>query len=341
MNTPLINKDSNDMLSKLRGNDLLEYLNILSEYYLEYRNKIDLPNSLSFGIEIEFENVYEGIVRDFLIDSSLYNSHDNYDCGWIAKHDGSLSSGGEVNSPASTDNKKFWEALKKVCLFLKSKNAVMNEEASCHMHYAATYLGNDVEAWRVFLKTYAAYEAVLFRFFYGDMLCARYRLLTFSFPIGSTIYNKLDVLNRITNPKGLLDVVNRSAKYQSINFANVDFDNINKDHYKNTLELRIPNATTNHIILQNNINALGKLMLSSKLKLIDEEFIDYKLKKDFVEFDSNRHRYSEVLLKDALEFCDVNFDNNLDKAYFLKQYLKDFDNSCDSYHQVAPKVFTR
>ena len=341
MDTPLITKDRNDILSKLRGNNLLDYLDFLSDYYLEYRDNINLPNDLSFGIEIEFENVNRELVAEYIMNSSLSSSHDKFDYGWVIKHDGSLSSGGEVNSPASFDNIKFWEDLKKICLFLKNRNAVMNEEASCHMHYGASYLGNDIDAWRVFLKTYAAYEAVLYRFFYGDMLCARYRLLTFSFPIGSTIYNKLDVLNRITNPKGLLDVVNRSAKYQAINFANVDFDNIDSEHYKNTLEFRIPNATSNHIILQNNINALGKLMLSSKLKLIDEEFIDYKLKNDFVDYESNRHRYSEVLLKDALEFCDVNFDNNLDKAYFLKQYLKDFDNSCDSYHQVTPKVFTR
>lgn len=341
MDVPLINKDNNDMISKLRGNDLLEFLDTLSEYYLEYRDTIGFPDNLSFGIEIEFEQVNRDLLADFIRNSSLAYSRDNFNFGWVTKHDGSLSSGGEVNSPASFDNIKFWEELKRICLFLKNKNAVMNEEASCHMHYGASYLGNDVEAWRVFLKTYSAYEAVLFRFFYGDMLCARYRILNYSYPIASSIVNRLEKTNQIKSPIDLLSIVNRSSKYQAINFANVDFNNINTDNYKNTLEFRIPNATTNHIVLQNNINTMGKVMMSSKMKLIDEEFIDYKLKNDFIDFDSNHQRYNEVLLKDALEFCDINFDNNLDKAYFLKQYLKDFDNSCDRYYQVTPKVFTR
>ena len=338
---PTINNDSNDMLCKLRGNNLLDFLDVLSDYYINYRDTLDLPEELTFGIEIEFENVEKELVRNFINANTLSREHDFYNFSWLTKHDGSLSSGGEVNSPASIDNKKFWRDLKKICLFLKSKNAVMNEEASCHMHYGASYLGDDIEAWRLFLKTYAAFEPVLFRFFYGDMLCPRYRLYNYSFPIGSTIVHNLYKFDIISSTKDLIRIVNHISKYLSINFANVDFDNIKRNHYKNTLEFRIPNATTNHIILQNNLNVAGKMIVSAKEKLIDEEFVDYKIKKDFINFDSNKSRYNEVLLKDALEFCDVNFDNNLDKANFLKQYLKDFEMSCDPYYQVAPKVFTR
>ena len=35
--------------------------------------------------------------------------------------------------------------------------------------------------------------------------------------------------------------------------------------------------------------------------------------------------YDEVFLDQALEFCDLIFDNNYDKVYFLKQYLKSFE----------------
>ena len=36
---------------------------------------------------------------------------------------------------------------------------------------------------------------------------------------------------------------------------------------------------------------------------------------------------NEIYLNDALEFADLIFDNNLDKVYFLRQYLKSFEVS--------------
>ena len=35
--------------------------------------------------------------------------------------------------------------------------------------------------------------------------------------------------------------------------------------------------------------------------------------------------YSNVFLEEALELCDMIFDNNLDKIYFLRQYLKYYE----------------
>ena len=34
--------------------------------------------------------------------------------------------------------------------------------------------------------------------------------------------------------------------------------------------------------------------------------------------------YKEIYLDQALEFCDLIFNNNLDKLNFLKQYLKNY-----------------
>lgn len=40
--------------------------------------------------------------------------------------------------------------------------------------------------------------------------------------------------------------------------------------------------------------------------------------------------YSKIHLVDSLEFIDLVYPNNLEKLYFMKQYLKDFDSSCYS-----------
>ena len=39
---------------------------------------------------------------------------------------------------------------------------------------------------------------------------------------------------------------------------------------------------------------------------------------------SNISAYSLVYMEQVLEFVDLIFDNNLDKIYFLRQYLKSF-----------------
>ena len=55
---------------------------------------------------------------------------------------------------------------------------------------------------------------------------------------------------------------------------------------------------------------------------------------------NNLRAYNETInLKQALEFCDLIFTNNLDKVYFLKQYLKSFKIRTEPYYKA--KKFTR
>ena len=49
---------------------------------------------------------------------------------------------------------------------------------------------------------------------------------------------------------------------------------------------------------------------------IDGEYLDYLLKEEPSTIPS---------LEDTLQFIDMIFDNNQDKIYFLKQYLKEFN----------------
>lgn len=37
--------------------------------------------------------------------------------------------------------------------------------------------------------------------------------------------------------------------------------------------------------------------------------------------------YNKIYLEQALEFADLIFNNNIDKIYFLRQYLKSFESS--------------
>lgn len=74
---------------------------------------------------------------------------------------------------------------------------------------------------------------------------------------------------------------------------------------------------------------------------MNEDFLDYKLDQDFKPFRGNEYLYDEINLKNALEFVDLVFDNNLDKVYFLRQYLKNFQDNGGLKKTVMAKRFVR
>ena len=54
---------------------------------------------------------------------------------------------------------------------------------------------------------------------------------------------------------------------------------------------------------------------------------------------SNVFKYSRIYMEQAIEFADMIFDNNLDKVYFLRQYVK--DGSVSNMPLVKSREFTR
>lgn len=324
-----INPNKNDNLAFLRGIDLQELLVQVENLFLEYRDKLNLPEELTFGVEIE----YEGKIRT-LIDYYIKNNLDN----WNSKDDGSLDSGGEITSPIMTDEIKYWEQLKGICDYLTEKHADTLHKAGGHVHIGASILGEDVEAWKLFLKLYIAYENVLFRFVYGDKISGREELLKYAPPIASDLYlnlSELESAHDLYDINRLIYLGRRAA----LNFKNVKF--LNNRNEKNTIEFRSPNATTSAVIWQNNINTFAKMLMSAKQKAMDEEFLDYKLKNEFKPYKGHETLYNNVNLKNALEFVDLVFENNVDKLYFLRQYIKDFQTNFGINGAVRARRFVK
>ena len=75
------------------------------------------------------------------------------------------------------------------------------------------------------------------------------------------------------------------------------------------------------IIWQNNLNTLVNFLLYTKYSKFDLDTIIKRRNETEYRFEL----YDEIYLDQALEFCDLIFDNNYDKVYFLKQYLKGFE----------------
>lgn len=326
-----IDTKENDIFSLFRGLDLQELLFQIETYYLEYRNSLNLPEDVTFGVEIE----YEGISK-LLTDSYIKNNLPK----WNSKPDGSLCSGGEITSPIMIDSPEYWKQLKLVCDYLSRKRAIMSNNAGGHIHIGARILDDDVDIWKIFIKLYICYENVLFRFLYGDKVNGRKDLLKYASPVADILYGELDSINHACSMIDLVDIFHIYNRYLALNLVNVQYNNL-YESYKNTIEFRNPNATSEATIVQNNINAVAKLCVAARNKVVDEEFLNYKIKHEFHSYRGNEHLYSTINLKNVLEFVDLIFDNNLDKVYFLRQYLKSFQETYKNYSSLKAKKFVR
>lgn len=309
-----INPDDNMMLSKLSGYDLQDLIILLNNFYLDLRYNISLDNSITFGTELEFEDADKEVIRDKISDELLRN--------WIVKSDCSIINGGEVNSPILRDRESSWNELSKVCSILGEYAKVGNSSAG-HIHIGAHILGDDVTSWLNFIKLWSVYENIIFRFSYGEFLAGRKCILRYARPIKDILkdYYKQFKDNHVSLENML--VILSKKRDQAVNFANVLKFSTGSFNLGNTIEFRCPNATFKPEIWQNNIKFFAKFLQYSNSSLYDDDIVEERNKLD-INNNLKYEMYNEIYLNQALELGDMLFDNNLDKIYFLKQYLKNF-----------------
>jgi len=301
---------SNDCLSMLDKEELDYIINSINSFYIGYRQGLGLNLSDSFGIEIETTcDCKKQVLLDF------YNN--NLNKNWRLYDESTVNHGLEFVPNVLYDMEKTWKELKYVCSLIKSK---VHVTTCCggHIHIGSHVLGSEYSSWLNFIKLWAAYEHVIFRFCYGEYLNARYSLDNYAYAIANDVKNNL---KRRDNSKLLLKL--SMNDYSAICF-NYDLRTDYFERY-NTIEFRCPNGTLEPIIWQNNINFFMKLLKYCRSDQFDECIVHEKLnyRYHFLE-------YGNIYLEDAIELCDMLFDNNLDKVYFLRQYIKDGTVACDN-----------
>ena len=309
-----IKPDDNDKLSEMKGFDLQDLLFYLDDYYLSLRDELGLSEDVTFGLELEFEYAIKKRIEDKLWDTGLFSE-------WITKIDTSLTDGAEINSPILKDEKKSWEQLQTVCDIV-SPNAKIGSHSGGHIHIGAQTLGTNPESWINFAGLWAAYENIIFRFGYGNFLTSRETMDDYSKTISPSMRSDYEYLKGLSEVS-LKDVIRSFdyGKYCAVNLNHV----VNPDRFitSNTIEFRCPNGTLDATIWQNNVNLFTKLLRYATSKGFDEDTINRRWEQIKDKFTYLRW-YDEIYLSQALELCDLIFDNNLDKVYFLKQYLKSF-----------------
>ena len=315
--------------------DLADILRLINQYYLEFRPKLGFSETITYGFELEFEHSDNEKISDELCILDL-------DYRWYVSRDKSLINGGEIASPILTDRKKDWNELMQVCEVI-NKNARINCNSSSHIHVGTQVFGREKSTWRNFLLLWATYENIIFRFTAGEYINPRPGVSTYALPVSTNfmnVYNTFNWNNNLT-----LLHLRKSLGYRGFNFDRYQAINLSHatnrfyEYDDNTVEFRSPNGTLQPIILQNNLNLFIALIKYCKSSKFDEDTI---LKRyQAVRKSMNIYLYGQVYLEQAIELADLIFENNLDKIYFLRQYLKDF-NETEHYDDfVKAKCFIK
>ena len=307
-----IDENRNYIVSKFNEKDLKEYLNFLNNYLIEYRDKINLNKKITFGLEFEYEHSSK-IATDKFVRENLKSYNSTYE--------EDFNSGGEIISPVLIDSINTWLDVKRICNYLKEKNATVDENAGAHVHVGVSELGKDIESFKQFLLLYIAYEHIIYRFANGERIDARSNQVAVAYPICITyseFYKEILDTKDFNEMKQVLAL--NFNRFQGLNLNNIRFKNITKNSYKNTIEFRMANGTKEEIVWQNLVNTYTKMINSSIITEFDIEKIKEKIENNT---NLNYSYFYKYYIDDALEFADIIFDNNLDKSNFLKQYIKD------------------
>lgn len=319
-NITMLDMQSNDMLSELNKSELEELRKEIKNASLPYRNKLGLSFTDTIGVEIEYENLSRDIVDRYIIHNHR---------GYISDSDETVETGGEIDSPILVDKKEDWDELQEICFFLTENGVVTSRNAGGHIHIGSHILKNNYIYWRQFIKTYMLYEKDLLEFFKGEYSEMRLLVGRCAEPIAKFLYQDLEKLNSIHSFSDMYDEIFLKDRNVAVNFKKIK-RGVYKPYPGSTLEFRSPNGTSKEIIWQNNINTTAKLLKAPGKELIDEDYLDYRLREGLP---------TKSSLANALELVDTIFDNNLDKIYFLKQYNKDFNFSEEKSRGLVKSKF--
>lgn len=340
-----LNPIRNDMISEINGKDLEQLMIYLNRYYLEYRNILGIDKDITFGIELEVEhfkcNIDEYYDFQLLINKIVGNDE------WVTKNDMSLLNmvdnkmffGREISSDILIDTDKTWVDVKNVC-DLFSLYGSIGSKCGAHVHVGAQILGNNTLYWYRFLRLCSIYENIIYRFGYGEYLTHRLMILEKAMPAAVVYDSKLIDIEKEKNIDlfHLLLKLGSDCGFDYLKFYGISFWHMlcddNWDLYQDydicnkhcSVEYRVPNGTLDPIIWQNNINFFVKLLLYCKSSRFNDEIL-LRRRQKIQNVLGDIDKYSDIYLEQAIELCDMIFDNNLDKIYFLRQYLKSFEVS--------------
>lgn len=335
---------STTLLSSLSDTSKEQLIHELKDFYIPYRDSLDLPSYATFGCEIEFNipgydfEYAKKIHKEGYDNAALQFMQGIYmPLIWdvVEEIEGRI----EIVSDVLVDCKNCWEKLSYILSILVDNDAYYNGLGGSHAHAGMQIIGNDFEKWKLFFKLWACYEEEIIRFTNGEYYLDRKKMELYAGRSKKIIYEWLED-EKLQQKQKIPSTL--CVREQNLEFLDEDCIKkyISPDIYflnnKNaTIEFRSPNLTLNRIIWQNNINLFIKLMLAVTKSNFDVELLEHRYNKEKKMILPCKTYFDEK----AFELCDLIFDNDFDKKCFLRQYYKDFDDSVKSDLMIKSKPF--
>jgi len=127
---------------------------------LVYRDRLTVPRNIRFGLELELDKINPDYVYKLV--------KEEFGEKWIVTEDRSLSKGenAEIVTPVLRNEKQTWILLKKMGELLEKINPTY-DNCSFQINFDDILLPNDEDKVR-FLKLYAIYEDIIYKFSKGE-----------------------------------------------------------------------------------------------------------------------------------------------------------------------------
>ncbi len=354
-----INKSRNIILSSLTKDELDNLFKEINKLPMKFRRNLVLSEDITFGNEIEVNNVQ---LNKAVLMTELFNDiHELDENERYVVHQEQTASA-EIVTPILNNTKKNWNNFYDIYEMLYDTGATLAGNTSNHIHIG-THLINTPEKLSLLLKTLVVFEPIIFKFGYGrgdkprsylkfrdEIHCVFSPMMT-----PKRVRSFVDMLDNYNYKSpgimmsGFKNFLRNDLKFRPVfNFNNFDFSKLQYEieQSANTddhIEIRCFNGTLSPEIAQNNINLVTHIIQAVVEDKIDKEYVNaeyekykkkrYNLDKDFAMFETkdgeqyNRllDGFGKVKMEKALKLADMIFDNELDKYYFIKQYLKLFN----------------
>lgn len=318
--------EKNSRFSKMTISDRQELLNYLSNYYIEYKDSLNLNKDMTFGMEIEC------YIPGFVSYKNGYKKHTNFN---LEKEPSVVPDGWEFQSPILHDTNEDWNEVKRTCDYLKSF-CFINDFCGGHIHFGAHVFEDKLDYLMNFIFLWMAFEDIIYRFGNGEFLNTRKGAKDYAAPAFGRFKDIFEMYGFPKNTKQFLRSFKNPIQDLGLNLFHytVFFNHMVPD--KDTIEFRNPNGSLEEVIWQNNINFYGKLIQCALNDDLDISKLDYYIN----HFDYNDDTlYQKINLDKALDLADLIFDNNREKLDFLKQYVKDGEETSSKKLVKASKFW--
>ncbi len=276
---------------------MADLLNIkLMNNPLVYRKLLTIPRKENFGLELELDIVnYDEVSR--LVKNQFGTS-------WKVKTDQSLTLGtnAEIVSPKLQNNRDTWVMLKKMGDLLKYLNPSYTQ-CSFQVNFDGRLLPDIKDRVR-FLKLYAMYEDIIYRFSKGEDSKYRETLDTYAAPIILTLKGVSQL-----GDDGIVDMFSNNKRY------GVVF----KTEGKDLIEFRTPNMTSNPILWQNYVTTFYYLLTAATSNRYPKNEVDEYIDKFYRIY--ILEDYEKEKKEKAVEFTKRIFPRSVDQISFMHQYL--------------------